>query len=57
MLWKFFEPLPRIQGQFGTIDAEHGNYDVKGSDLEGEPLTVRVAFSQLRTKLILVTGF
>lgn len=36
---------------------EAWNYDVEGSDLEGEPLTVRVAFSQSRTKLILVTGF
>ena len=33
------------------------NYDVKGTDLEGDQLTVRVTFSPTRTQLILVTAF
>ena len=36
---------------------EAWNYDVKGVDLEGESLTVRVAFSPTRSMAILVTGF
>jgi hypothetical protein len=35
--------------------AKTWNYDIKGEDIEGEPLTVRVAVEE--DELVLVTGF